>query len=74
MSKPDTDYDDWEVDYDWFDDESDDDGDPFGNCGLYRDNGVYVCSQIGSEDCDFECPYSIQVGRKRWYTPRVKTP
>ncbi len=55
-------------DEDDFEDEPDDN--PFSNCALHRDGGVYFCGLVGSEECEFDCPFNIQIGRRRWYTPR----
>lgn len=53
-----------------FDQDDDEEENPFANCALHRDGGVYHCGLVGTEECEFECPFNIQIGRKRWYTPR----
>lgn len=43
----------------------DDDTDEDSNeCGLFVDGGVYVCSAVGSEECDFECPHNGLIGTR----------
>lgn len=32
------------------------------NCSGFLDGGVFVCSAAGSEDCDWDCPFSRDIG------------
>lgn len=40
-----------------------DDDNPFSDCGLFEDGGVYVCDAVGSEDCAFECKFNSWIGK-----------
>lgn len=33
------------------------------DCSQYVHDGTIYCNAIGSEDCEFECPYREEVGR-----------
>lgn len=48
------------------------DDDSFLDCGLFRDGEVYVCTLVGTEECDFECPNHKQIGRRRWTSRKVR--
>ncbi len=61
-SEPDEDdlYDDH---YDEYNDYGDDDDESdIDNCSGFFDHGVFVCMAAGSEDCDWECPFSRDIG------------
>ena len=45
--------------------EEDEIDEAMGRCGLHRSGGVWVCGHVGSEDCDFECPFRGEVGKRR---------
>jgi len=34
------------------------------NCSGSYYRGLFVCGAVGSEDCDFECPFSHLIGTK----------
>lgn len=40
-----------------------DDDNPFSDCGLFEDSGVYVCATVGSEDCEFDCKFNSWIGK-----------
>lgn len=58
-----------DCDYDYSDDFGDG-ADPFedeleeamGDCHSFVDGGVIVCGAVGSEHCDFECPFRADLG------------
>jgi hypothetical protein len=33
------------------------------NCCMYEDSGFWVCSAAGSEECDWSCPFSGDIGK-----------
>jgi hypothetical protein len=45
-----------------FEDDYSEEGEEFENCGGFFDRGVFVCTKVGSEECDFECPYRRDIG------------
>lgn len=47
---------------DWQDDD-DYDRDDLDDCGLWAQGGAYTCEDVGSEACDFECPWSDLIGK-----------
>lgn len=57
-------------DFPWEDDDEDPDDDGYDddededarNCGGFFLHGRWVCVNIGSEQCEFECPYSAWIG------------
>ena len=42
--------------------------DPFGNCHMFKSDGHWVCGAVGSEECDWECPFSGDIGTKIEHT------
>lgn len=51
-----------------FEDSTDDDNDDefdeaMSNCGGFWNGGVFVCMKVGSEECDWECPFSCDIGK-----------
>lgn len=53
---------------DEFDDEGhEEEDDEYSNCGQFFDEqgpgGVLVCGKVGSEECDWECPHSSELGQ-----------
>ncbi len=38
-------------------------------CSMFPDEGVWMCGAAGSEDCDWECPFSDRIG-----TPVQRSP
>lgn len=58
-------------DCDRYDDQLDDDYDEepdeyeeaLGNCSGFMDGGYFVCGAAGSEECDWECPFSGDLGK-----------
>lgn len=46
-------------------DDADEDEDDAGECGLFLADGVvYMCGAVGSEDCEFDCPYNYLIGTR----------
>lgn len=44
------------------DDEPDEFEEAINNCRGFLDAGFFVCAAAGSEDCDWECPFSRDLG------------
>ena len=45
-----------------YDDEADEFDEAAGNCCLHPDNGIWSCGAAGSEWCDWDCPFSGDIG------------
>ena len=54
------------ADDDWFDDDEDFELDEYeeyeANCSLFRAGDVWLCMQVGSEYCDWDCPFHNEIG------------
>lgn len=48
-----------------YDEELDEYEEALGNCSGFMDDGFFVCGAAGSEDCDWECPFSGDLGKSR---------
>lgn len=44
--------------YDFECEHDEDDDAAYMDCGLFLDGGKWFCSKAGSEECDWECPFS----------------
>jgi len=53
----------YEEDYD--DEEPDEYEEALGNCSGFMDGGFFVCGAAGSEECDWECPFSGDLGKSQ---------
>jgi hypothetical protein len=42
--------------------------DAIGNCHMFEDSGHWVCGAAGSEECDWDCPFSGDIGKKVEHT------
>ena len=51
---------------DYFDDyeEEDELEEAMSECGSFESGGYIVCSMIGSEHCDFDCPFRKDLGKR----------
>lgn len=35
-----------------------------GDCHMFCDGGRWVCGAVGSEHCDFDCPFNRDLGKR----------
>lgn len=52
----------------WYDDEPEPEPDEFEeaamDCHMFADGGFWSCGAVGSEHCDFECPFRCDLGKR----------
>ena len=62
---PETQEPDWDDDYGPDDDEEyhDEFEEAMDNCSGFWDGDVFMCGAVGSEMCDWECPFSCDIGK-----------